>query len=225
MRLEPHAFALWAPEHLWVIGLTVLATTGLILTRQRMRGWQDLFWRRSAAAALLVNEVGSWIWAAAHGIGRIPLQLCDLAVILTVIALWTLGPRVSELAYFWGVTGSLQAILTPDLRWGFPDYWWIKFFLTHCGVVLGVVYLAVTGRVRPTVGSVWRVWMLTNVYAALAGLINWGCRTNYGYLAHKPMQPSLLDYLGPWPLYIAVVDVAALGMFALAYVPFRLKRT
>ena len=63
----------------------------------------------------------------------------------------------------------------------------------------------------------WRVWGITNLYAALMLLLNhlWG--TNYGYLAHKPSQASLLDYCGPWPWYLLSMEVVALGFFFICY--------
>ena len=217
---QPSPFTLWGPDHVTVLVLTVGGALALVGTRASMRRVSDVSVRRVAALVLLGNELISWMWAAAHGVVRVPLQLCDLALVLTAVALLTLRPRVTELAYFWGLAGSLQAILTPDLHDGFPDYWWVKFFITHCGVVLSAVYLAVTGRVASTGRSVWRIWGLTNLYAALAGMVNWAFGTNYGYLARKPMHPSLLDYCGPWPGYILVMEVLALGLLFLAYLPF-----
>ena len=215
-----HPFVLWGPDHMAVLAVTVGGALALVGTRASLRRVSDGPVRRTAALVLLGNELLSWVWAAAHGVVRVPLQLCDLALVLTVVALWTLRPQVTGLAYFLGLAGSLQAILTPDLHDGFPDYWWVKFFITHCGVVLSAVYLAVTERVAPTPRSVWQIWGLTNLYAALAGVVNWAFGANYGYLARKPMQPSLLDYCGPWPWYILVLEVLALGLLFLAYLPF-----
>ena len=181
---------------------------------------RDRWLRRVAAIGLLGNEVIALIVAVLQGRARVPLQLCELALFVTVWALWRPRHRVSELAYFWGVTGSVQALLTPDLRESFPSYWWIAFFITHGGVVCSAVYLAVTARVQPTARSVWRVFGISNVYVLVAGVLNGIYGTNYGYLAHKPSQPSLLDYFGPWPYYIGAMEVAALGLFFLAYVPF-----
>jgi hypothetical integral membrane protein (TIGR02206 family) len=184
----------------------------------------DRWLRRALALALLANQATGWGVAAWQGVVRVPLQLCDLAVVLTAWALWSLRPAVSHLAYFWGLGGSLQAILTPDLAWAFPDYWWIKFFVNHCGVVWSVVFLAATGRVRPRHRTVWRVFALTNLYAAGVGMLNGLLGTNFGYLAHKPAQPSLLDYFGPWPYYILGMEVAAVASFYLCYAPFALAR-
>jgi len=212
-------FRLWGSDHLAVLGLILVGAMALVAAPRRV-GWNDRRLRRGIAALLVANEVIAWAVAAAQGRARVPLQLCDAALFLTVWALWSARPAVSELSYFWGIGGGLQAVLTPDVRFGFPNYWWVTFFVTHGGIVLSAVYLAVTGRVAPTPRSVWRVWGLANLYAASAGVANWAFGTNYGYLAHKPMQPSVLDYCGSWPWYILVMEVVALGVLFLAYVPF-----
>ena len=45
----------------------------------------------------------------------LPMHLCDWAVAAVVLALLTRRQTAFELAYFWGLAGTLQAILTPDL--------------------------------------------------------------------------------------------------------------
>lgn len=211
-------FVLGGPDH-QVAFLATVAAAALILARRQWVGIEDRRARRGVALALLGSEVIAWLIGLAHGQPRAPLQLCDLALLLTVWALWSLHPAVSELAYFWALGGSLQAVLTPDLQAGFPDVWCVKFFLTHCGVILSVVYLAASGRIHPRPGAIWRAWLMTNLYAVVAGAVNWRFGTNYGYLAHKPLQPSLLDYFGPWPWYIIGMEVAALAVFALCAAP------
>jgi len=217
-------FVPWGPDHQAVVAATALAAVALILARARLRAADDRWVRRRVAALLAANELIAWVIAASHGHPRVPLQLCDLAFFATVWALWSVRRPVAELAYFWGLAGSLQAVLTPDLREAFPQYWWVKFFVSHCGIVLSALYLGLSGRVRPTARSVWRMWLVTNMYAGVAGIINWLFGTNYGYLAQKPAQPSLLDYLGPWPYYIGAMEVIALGLFAVCYAPFALAR-
>lgn len=212
------------PGHRAVLLIVAAAAAALLVAARWLRGREDRLARRLLAVALIGNELLSWSWAAAHGVVRVPLQLCDLAVGLMAWALWTLRPRACELIYFWGLAGSFQALATPDLNVGLPARSAVHFFLSHGGVVLLSVYLAVTGRVQATWGSVARVWGVTNLYAAAAGLINglWGA--NYGYLARKPSQPSLLDVLGPWPWYIVGMEGLALVFFVMLYLPLASAR-
>lgn len=206
-------------DHLVVLAVTTGLAGFMIATRARLCGRPDQGLRWTIAGVLAINMLIAYAVALSQGVVLVPLQLCDLALLCTIWALLRPQWFVAELAYFWGLAGSLQAVLTPDLQEGFPGYWWIKFFLSHCGVVLSVVYLAATGRVQPTHRSVWRVFGLTNVYMAIAGLANWAWGTNYGYLAHKPTQPSMLDQLGPWPYYILAIELIALASFYLYYAP------
>lgn len=215
-------FTTWGADHVVILALTAAAAGWLLVSWRRRT--PALPMARAAAVLLFVNEVAALWIAWQQGRPRIPLQLCDIALFLSVWALWGAPALVTELAYFWGLSGSVQALLTPDLHAGFPDYWWIKFFITHSGAVLAAVYLGRSGRVAPTPRSLWRVWGLTNVYAACVGIVNgvWGM--NYGYLAHKPSQPSLLDHLGPWPWYLLSMEGVVLLSSALCYAPFAWTR-
>jgi len=186
----------------------------LVANTKRLRTLRtDAVVRRVLALVLVGNEVGSWGVAVSQGWWGLPCQLCDLAVFLMAWVLLGRRRLIGELAVLWGLAGSLQAVLTPDLSAGFPSYPWIQFFLGHGAVVLSAVYLVVRGRVTLTGRSVWRVWLISNVYVVIAGLLNWRLATNFGYLASKPLHPSLLDWLGPWPWYLVGMEVLALGLF------------
>jgi uncharacterized membrane protein YwaF len=69
-----------------------------------------------------------------------------------------------------------------------------------------------------------RAMIGVNIFAALVGPFDYLCKTNYFYLLSKPANPSLLDFLGPWPVYIAGTEVVALILFLLLYLPVRLSR-
>jgi uncharacterized membrane protein YwaF len=57
---------------------------------------------------------------------------------------------------------------------------------------------------------VWRVFAITAAFAACAGLATLITGGNYMFLRRKPAHGSLLDVMGPWPLYILVA--AAFGL-------------
>ena len=139
----------------------------------------------------------------AHRDGRLPAQLCDFTLWLTVGAtLW----RVQwcfEFAYFGAIAGSGMAVLTPDLwapLWSYPS---IYFFLAHGGVIVAVL-MPIWGkqaRLRP--GSVWKAFAVLNAIALVVGTF------------------VAAEFSGPWPVYILAGDALAQGLFVILASPFR----
>src|SRR4029077_2885944 len=132
---------------------------------------------------------------------------------MSAFACLTLSTPVVEFAYFGGLAGAGMALLTPDLWSPWPTYPAIYFFVAHGGIVLAVSVL-VFGRVAPLrEGAVWRAfWMLLG-FAAAIGAVNAMAGTNFMYLCRKPKNASLLDSLGPWPMYLVAGAAVAFGLF------------
>ena len=79
----------------------------------------------SISAILILNYVFYLVHTRTFGELRwtqmLPMQMCDWAMVVVMVTLWSGNRRWFEVAYFWGIGGTLQAVLTPNLRVGFPD--------------------------------------------------------------------------------------------------------
>jgi hypothetical integral membrane protein (TIGR02206 family) len=138
-----------------------------------------------------------------------------------VLACITLRPALVEFTYFAGIAGAGMALLTPDLVFPWPSYPAIYFFLAHGGIVLAIAVL-VFGRIAPLrPGAVWRAFGMLLAYALAVGLFDAASGANYMYLRSKPGNASLLDSLGPWPLYLAATAAIALALFWVLWLPAR----
>jgi len=176
----------------------------------------------------VINELIWWGFRYSHeGLHpwNLPLQLCDVTLWMSALACITRSPRVVEFAYFGGLAGAGMAVLTPDLWSPWPSYPAIYFFLAHGGIVLAVSVL-VFGRVAPlTEGAVWRAFAMLLGFAAAVGAVNAIAGTNFMYLCRKPKGASLLNSLGPWPIYLIAGAVVALALFWLLWLPVRPRPT
>ncbi len=153
----------------------------------------------------------------------LPLELCNLVLITCVISLFWPNPLTTEISYFWGLGGVLQATATPDLSRGFPSWDFVLFFWSHGVILMGIIFL-ITGReFRPRHGSVVRMMIALNIYGLVVGALNAVTGWNYGYLCRKPAEPSLLDVLGPWPWYLLSIEVIALLTFLILDLPWRVS--
>ncbi|MCY2927664.1 MAG: TIGR02206 family membrane protein [Planctomycetota bacterium] len=202
-------FVLFGPAHLAVLALAVLVPTGLILWARRAGAGVGRAIRWTIAVVLVGNEIAYEIYGlSTHGwreflCNYLPLHLCGVTVFLTAWTMVRPHRRVFELAYFWGLAGTLQALITPALRYGFPNYRFVEFFVGHGLIVAGVFYAVLVMRLRPGPGAVWRAFWATNAVAAGAALADWaiGGTANYMYMCRPPAAASPFFFL-PWPWYI-----------------------
>jgi hypothetical integral membrane protein (TIGR02206 family) len=225
MNLE-HPFQPYGLPHLTVIFLAIVLPFALAAIVRRTksprieRGIVGLL-----SAVLALNYVGYLIFVRSHGIvswqQMLPLQLCDWGMVVVIVAMWTGNQRWFEVAYFWGVGGTLQAVLTPNLRFGFPDWRFISFFTSHSGIIIGVVFLMLTRRYRPYPMSIVRVFLWSEFYFVVTLIADELTGFNYGFLLHKPEAFSILSFLSDSrPLYLLEMHGVALLFFLGLYAPF-----
>jgi len=218
----PRPFVLFGPAHLGALAVTVLTAVGLVwLVRHHPRAAPGV--RLGLAGLLLTLSVGALASERLAGTpwgDLAPFHLCDMAIFVGLFALVTRAPLACEVLYFWAGAGTFLAIVTPDVSVGFPHPRFLSYFALHGGVVVAAVLLAWGLDRPPRSGAVWRVLLLTNAYAALVGVVNLVFGTNFLYLCAKPAASTLLDWFGPWPVYILVAEAVALGLFTLLALPF-----
>ena len=216
---------LLALEHVLALVAIALSTALLVVAARRRPGP----WLKVLAAVLVVDEVSWWVFLLGGGQPgsqvalSLPLQLCDVAIFIAAAALWTRQQLLVEVTYFWGLAGTIQALLTPDLPQHFPSYPYFQYYIAHGGVVAAALVLVVGLGQRPRRWAVARVAGLTVAYAALVGLVDAVTGADYMYLRSKPPTATLLDVLGPWPWYILSASVIAAFLFAILDAPFRLR--
>jgi hypothetical integral membrane protein (TIGR02206 family) len=173
------------------------------------------------AGAFVAEQIAYVVTGEWRATLNLPLQLSDAVTFVAIAALWRPRPRLAELLWFWALTASLQAVLTPDLGADFPELLYWTFFITHAGAVVAAVLLVVGRRITPREGAVGRAFGATLVVAAAAAVANVVTGGNYMWLREKPDSASLLDVMGPWPWYIVTAAVLALVLFTLLDLPFR----
>lgn len=150
----------------------------------------------------------------------LPLQLCDLAWVFAVVALWT-GRRLPvAVTFYWGLVLSIQGLLTPSLEATWPDPKFIGFWGMHYLIVWSAVYLTWGRRLRPDWAGYRATVALTFAWLVAVFCFNAVAGTNYGFVNRKPSSASALDYLGPWPFYVLVEIVVIATVWALMTWPF-----
>jgi hypothetical integral membrane protein (TIGR02206 family) len=214
---------LFGPLHLSLLAL--IAFVAIVVALLSRRG---LLPKRAARLtlgwALVVNELIWWGYRYSHEgihLTNLPLQICDLSLWGSVLACLTLSQTIVEFTYFVGLAGAGMALLTPDLWSPWPSYPAIYFFLGHGGIVIAIALLVFGGIATLRPGAVWRAFGILVACASVIGALNAALGANYGYLCRKPKNASLLDALGPWPVYLLAGAAVTFALFWLLWLPVR----
>jgi len=208
----------WSAEHVAAIAVTVALAAIAIAGARR---WGDAWTRsfgRALALVILAGFVCEQVTYALRGLWsaqvNLPLQLSDAVSLTAIVALWR--PELAllvELVYFWSGSASVQAVLTPDLQQSFPDVLYFTYFATHAGAIVAACLLVFGARRTPRPNAVWRAYAITAAFAVVAGIATILTGGNYMFLRRKPAGGSLLDVMGPWPVYIAAGALLGLALF------------
>ena len=208
----------WSGEHIAALVATVVVAALLVAGAR----WRGDAWAVPSGRGLAIVILGGFFcehltyalrgeWTAEV---NLPLQLTDAVTLVSVAVLWRPeSALLVELVYFWALSVSLQAVLTPDLGESFPDLLFFTYFATHSGAIAAACLLVFGARRTPGPDAVWRAYAITVAFAALAAIGTLLTGGNYMFLRRKPAHGSLLDFMGPWPVYILVGAALGLVMF------------
>ncbi len=226
---DPNYFIAYSPSHLLVLGILAALIILLYFNRHWFKvGERGRYGRYVLAALLVLSEVTLNIWYISEGVydvkDTLPLELCSISLYLCVFMLVFKSYKIFQIAYFTGIGGAIQALLTPVLGYAYPHFRFVEFFTAHIVIILAVLYMVWVEGFRPTLKSIAITMIFLNVLLILVGFINYLSGGNYMFLAGKPNEVSLLDFLGPYPWYLISLELVAVILFLLLYLPFSFKR-
>ncbi|MCQ6276076.1 TIGR02206 family membrane protein [Bacillus sp. V3B] len=199
-------FDMFSESHFVILAIFVLITVVIFRYRKNLN---DEKWRRTeigVAISLILFEIMNHVWMYVNSVWKVgrsmPLELCNIGLILCIILLLTRKKVVFELLFFIAILGATQAIFTPALTYDFPHFRFLHFFYAHMMVVWVTLYFTWAKGYYPTFRTVIKLIVFINLLLPIILFINKQANGNYWFLRHKPKSPSLFDVLGPYPWYI-----------------------
>jgi hypothetical integral membrane protein (TIGR02206 family) len=220
-------FSAYGPSHLTVLMVFAIGSAALVwIGRRQTESQARLLGRVLGALTMAIFSVALVYKLVQPSIAHsVPLQLCDLAELTAAYALWSQRNWAFALAYYWGLPLSSQALITPDLNApDFPGHSFLTFFALHLLVVWAAIYLTWGYGMRPGWRSYRFAVITTLAWGSFTFIFNTIAGTDYGFLNRKPLNASLLSFLGPWPFYVLAEVVIVGAVWALMTWPWELKR-
>ena len=147
---------------------------------------------------------------------HLPFHLCRTANLLVLIVLVFRSYLAYEIVFFWGLT-VIHAVITPDILQGFPHFHFIRYWLSHQLMIIGILYATFVYDIRPRKKSIYVSFIALLMFMLITIPVNLLLDANYFWISGKPPVDTVLDYFGPWPWYIIVSAILALLHFYLFY--------
>ncbi|HSA56798.1 MAG TPA: TIGR02206 family membrane protein [Gemmatimonadaceae bacterium] len=193
------------------------------------RAWRGTHRERMLAAvvasAILLLRAGVFVWNLTPGQASLarslPLQICDWAAICSALALLVDRRWLWSIAYFWGLALSVQGLVQPDLAAGPSSLAFWLFWMHHALIVGVAIYVVAVRGFRPAPPDLRLAIGAGVAYVAVVFPVDLLLEVNYGYLGQGlPSQPTILDWLGPWPWRVAAMMALGAGVMVLLYLPW-----
>jgi len=225
-------FRPFSPLHFWTVAvcvavMLVLAALGVFLRRhyepgerwlRRIYGWACFGTYGFSVTWFMLRK--NFVWKES-----LPLQFCDLGLLVSGGVLLFRPRWLRGLLYFWTCTFTIQAFITPVLDSGPTSMSFALFWLSHTMIAGPAIYDVTVGRFRPEFADAVRSYAISFFYAAVLLVLDKLTGWNYGYVGPtKPGAPTLLDALGDYPLRVLWMTLIAAVGFALVWLPWGLAK-
>jgi hypothetical integral membrane protein (TIGR02206 family) len=160
-------FLIFSSLHIMVLVTICAIILSMIIFRKNLRPKAD-FYRYLIVIISLVLECLSLVWVVNVGKWDIktslPLELCEITLILCIIMLIRKSYRLFEVVYFWGFIGSSLALIFPSLHVSYHHFPFWAFILTHSLNIISLVFMMSIEKYKPTRKSIWVSFIITNIY-------------------------------------------------------------
>lgn len=186
------------------------------------------------AFALIISEM-SYYWRLVgvpdlepNPVDHLPIAVCGWVAIFASYMVIGKSQKLFDICYFWLFSGSIFALITPTVisYTGPTRFRYYQFWAEHLLGYVGVFYMIFVHKMRPTIKSGIRAYVLLVVLAAVAYFANQiiGPGANYLFMARPEDTPSILDILPPnFVLRLMIMAAAVTALFFVCYLPWLLK--
>lgn len=214
-------FELFSLEHLITLGLFFTVCIALVLFRNQIRPHKNIV-KWTIFSILAACQVAQQLWlilTEQWQIGDLPLHLCSLSSFLAIYLFFKKSQKGFYVLYFTGTLPAILAMVTPEMSHTFPHFDYIEYFLNHSVIPFAALYFILFEDFRVPRKAILFSYLVVNIAAVPIFLFNLLFDTNFFYLASPTESKTILSFFGSGIMYYINLEVAALIVFSLTYIP------
>ncbi len=154
----------------------------------------------------------------------LPFHVCRTLAFFCPIVIYYRQRFFLGIFYFWIMVGTLNANLSPDIKYDFPHWNYFTYWMLHGLLVVIPLYYVIVLDIKIKWKDLFHAVWTANVFLLFSLCANMILGSNYMYTMRKPDVGSLLDYMGEWPIYLLTTQLLAVVLFVIVFVPILLWR-
>lgn len=197
-RGNPSGFSLevFGIIHILFLFIGLLGAMYLLKNKDRLKG--NMRFKNIIIYTLLTQQILLYIWYGMSGYFSIeeslPFYNCRIAIISLVIGDIFDRDRLKYIGMYWGLMGSILALLVPVLDpFGYDHFTFYSFFIGHLFLFWGSLYLILVEEKNVDDKTLKGICVFTNIYHTLVFLFDSRFGANYCYLIDSPVMEDFLD--------------------------------
>ena len=206
--------------HLITAGSLIGSMIAAVVLGRLWRGTRrERVLRSGWAGFTLVWQVGATIWWLLPSnfdlYESLPLHLCDMAAWLAPFALVYQNRTLRTLLFFWGLGLSTQAFVSPVVTEGVGTIQFWLFWVGHTQIVGSALYDTAALGFRPKRRDFLTAAVVSIAIAGVMMVFDIIFEVNYWFVGDTlPSAPTVVDFLGPWPLRVVWMAILGNGIMA-----------
>lgn len=227
-------FAQWSFAHAAPILVTIVLIVITWMQRDRLRSWRHEETARYVFCFIGYLLLMSYYWRLLYVgtapyfsntfMDRLPLQVCEWTLIISMFMMLKKSPLLFDMTYFLTMSFSLLPLLFPAVitTTGPGFYRYYQFWGVHLLPIYGMFYMMFVHEMKPHPRGIVAVLAMLAALAVPALLLNQAFDSaNYLYL--KPSQYSMLSFLpDSTPVIIAMYLCAVLMLLGIDWLVWKL---
>lgn len=163
---------------------------------------------------MLENDWWSVRWS-------LPFHMCSLSGLFTIIALTTRNSIAFHFAAFWGISGGIHSVLTPEMTLGGEGLLSLTYYFWHASIIAAPLYLFRWRKIPLMRRATWIIWILTQPALLFVAGLNYWVDGNYMFLFAPPEVDNPF-VTGPFPYHLIGFELAGILHFGLTEMGLRL---
>lgn len=212
-------FDMYTGMHLLMLGLFVLYIVLFFVFKNKIYNSKyEKQIRYGFAGLLAVNQVILIIMDAVAGKIYIPLHLCTISFILTIVLLITNNKKIFTFVFFTGIIGGLVSFAIPDLEHaGYTRFKFYEFIIAHGAIILVPLYYLTNYKFKITKKGFLYTMITVNVVGFLMLPVNMLIRAVYdpeaNYMFSYGPPEDVEGVLGKFPIHFLSFELILLVTF------------